>query len=88
MYGSLGWRHGLHPRAEARLERAAAALATGRAATVIVSGGAVHSEDNEAVLMRQWLLAHSFHYFVDDAYIFLRYARSAATGHGLVYNFG
>lgn len=31
-------------------------LRAGLASTVIVSGGAVHSADNEAVLMRQWLV--------------------------------
>jgi hypothetical protein len=49
----FGWR-GLHPRAAARLEAALATADTG--ATFIVSGGAVHSQDNEALLMRQWLL--------------------------------
>jgi hypothetical protein len=52
----FGWKAGLHPRAVKRLARAAEALSTRRAATVIVSGGAVHSPDNEAILMRQWLL--------------------------------
>ena len=54
----FGWKAGLHPRAVKRLERAARALGDGLGATVIVSGGAVHSPDNEALLMRQWLLAH------------------------------
>lgn len=54
----FGWRAGLHPRAARRLGRAAEALAAGLATTVIVSGGAVHSCDNEALLMRQWLLDH------------------------------
>lgn len=54
----FGWRAGLHPRAARRLARAAELLAGGRAATVIVSGGAVHSPDNEALMMRQWLLDH------------------------------
>jgi hypothetical protein len=49
----FGWQTGLHPRAIARLERAEAADGD---ATIIVSGGAVHSDDNEAVLMREWLL--------------------------------
>jgi hypothetical protein len=53
----FGWRRGLHPRAAARLEEAHRALAAGRAEAVIVSGGAVHSDDNEAVLMRRWLVA-------------------------------
>ena len=53
----FGWRAGLHPRAARRLERAAELLDEGRAATVIVSGGAVHSPDNEALLMREWLVA-------------------------------
>src|SRR5438477_4623731 len=52
----FGWRGGLHPKAVARLERAARDLRDGLAATVIVSGGAVHSPDNEALLMRQWLV--------------------------------
>lgn len=54
----FGWKAGLHPRAARRLARAAEALAAGLATTVIVSGGAVHSPDNEALLMRQWLLEH------------------------------
>nr|MDQ2729622.1 hypothetical protein [Actinomycetota bacterium] len=37
-------------------------------------------------VLRQTLLEHSLRFFVDDAYIFLRYARRAVTGHGLVYN--
>jgi hypothetical protein len=52
----FGWRRGLHPRAAARLT--AALPAGGDGATFIVSGGAVHSDDNEAILMRQWLLDH------------------------------
>src|SRR5262249_52758502 len=52
----FGWRRGLHPRAVRRLERALA-RAGASAATFIVSGGAVHSDENEAVLMREWLLA-------------------------------
>ncbi len=52
----LGWSRGLHPRAEARLEQAAVDVAAGLASTIIVTGGAVHSDDNEAVLMRQWLV--------------------------------
>lgn len=52
----IGWREGLHRKAVARLEQAAQHLQSGVAATVIVSGGAVHSRDNEAWLMRQWLL--------------------------------
>jgi hypothetical protein len=54
----IGWRGGLHPRNLERLERALADLRAGLAPSVIVTGGAVHSPDNEAVLMRQWLLAH------------------------------
>jgi hypothetical protein len=54
----LFWRRGLHPKAERRLERAMRDLARGLAATVIVSGGAVHSADNEAFVMRQWLIDH------------------------------
>ncbi len=52
----FGWSSGLHPAAVARLEEAARVLAAGLASTAIVSGGAVHSADNEAVLMRQWLI--------------------------------
>lgn len=52
----IGWPTGLHPVAEARLAEAARTLAAGLASTIIVSGGAVHSPDNEAVLMRQWLV--------------------------------
>ena len=54
----LGWRGGLHARNLERLERALADLRAGLAPAVIVTGGAVHSPDNEAVLMREWLLAH------------------------------
>lgn len=36
--------------------------------------------------LRQALLVRSLRFFVDDAFIFLRYARQAVTGHGLVYN--
>ena len=61
----FGWRAGLHPRAAERLDRAAMTLAEGHAATVIVSGGAVHSPDNEALLMRQWLIDRG----VDEAAI-------------------
>jgi hypothetical protein len=50
----LGWQRGLHPRAVVRLTAALAAAQPG--ASFIVSGGAVHSDDNEALLMRQWLL--------------------------------
>ncbi len=53
----FGWRGGLHPKNAARLERARCDLEVGLAPQVIVTGGAVHSRDNEAVLMRQWLLA-------------------------------
>ncbi len=52
----FGWARGLHPVAEARLRQAVADLEAGLASTVIVTGGAVHSDDNEAVLMRQWLV--------------------------------
>jgi hypothetical protein len=52
----FGWQGGLHPKAIARLERAAQDLRDGLAATVIVSGGAVHSPDNEALLMGEWLV--------------------------------
>lgn len=53
----FGWRRGLHPKNAARLEVARADLERGLAPAVIVSGGAVHSDENEAVLMREWLLA-------------------------------
>lgn len=53
----FGWRGGLHPRAVARLEHALADLERGFAPAVIVSGGTVHTDENEAVLMREWLLA-------------------------------
>jgi hypothetical protein len=52
----FGWSSGLHPKAIERLERALADLRGGVAPAVIVSGGAVHSADNEALLMREWLL--------------------------------
>ena len=53
------WWHssGLADKAIARLELGLAALESGRAASLIVSGGAVHSDENEALLMRDWLLA-------------------------------
>src|SRR5262245_9409115 len=51
----LGWRAGLHPKNIVRLEGALAALSSGLACAVIVSGAAVHSPDNEAILMRDWL---------------------------------
>jgi len=54
----LGWSRGLHPEAAARLEQARIVVAAGLSSTIIVSGGAVHSDENEAVLMREWLLAH------------------------------
>jgi hypothetical protein len=53
-----GWRGGLHPTAEARLERALADLEAGLAPSVIVSGAAVYSPDVEAELMHSWLLDH------------------------------
>jgi hypothetical protein len=52
----FGWAAGLHPAAAARLEEAARDLEAGIGGSVIVSGGAVHSPDNEAVLMREWLI--------------------------------
>jgi hypothetical protein len=52
-----GWKRGLHRRAIERLERALDDLRAGLAPAVIVSGGTVHSDENEAVLMREWLLA-------------------------------
>lgn len=52
----FGWSAGLHPMAAARLEQAARDLEAGVGGSIIVSGGAVHSTDNEAVLMREWLI--------------------------------
>jgi hypothetical protein len=52
----FGWSSGLHPKAVRRLEQAARDVAADLAETVIVSGGAVHSADNEALLMREWLI--------------------------------
>ncbi|MDB4970773.1 MAG: hypothetical protein JWN44_6462 [Myxococcales bacterium] len=52
----FGWSAGLHPAAATRLEQAARDLETRVGGTIIVSGGAVHSADNEAVLMREWLI--------------------------------
>jgi hypothetical protein len=52
----FGWRGGLHARCIERLERALANLRGNLAPAAIVTGGAVHSPDNEAVLMREWLL--------------------------------
>jgi len=54
----VGWREGLHPEAERRLELGLRALADGLASLLILSGGAVHSPDNEAILMYEWLTAH------------------------------
>ncbi len=53
----FGWRDGLHPKNIERLERARLDLELGAAPTILVSGAAVHSADNEALLMREWLLA-------------------------------
>jgi len=53
----FGWKRGLHDKAIARLELALAALGRGDAPAVIVSGGAVHSPENEALLMHAWLVA-------------------------------
>ena len=54
----LGWRRGgLHPKAAERCRSAAEDLHAGVAPLVIVSGAAVHGEDNEAVVMREALLA-------------------------------
>ena len=53
----FGWRRDLHPKARQRVALAAADLAAGVAPLCIVSGGAVHSRDNEAWLMRGELLA-------------------------------
>lgn len=54
----VGWRGGLHPKAAARLARAQADYEAGLGGAFIVTGGAVHSPDNEAVLMREWLVDH------------------------------
>jgi hypothetical protein len=51
----------IHPIAVERLELARQELAAGTAPVVIVSGGNVHPPDtpvNEALQMKQWLLAH------------------------------
>lgn len=51
----------IHPVAAERLALATADLRTGRAPVVVVSGGNVHPADtpvNEAVQMKEWLLAH------------------------------
>jgi uncharacterized SAM-binding protein YcdF (DUF218 family) len=61
----LGWSSGLHPRAAARLQQALEVVRAGLGSTIIVSGGAVHSADNEALLMRQWLVERG----VDAAHI-------------------
>lgn len=53
----FGWKEGLHPIAQARLAQAVCDLEAGLSSTIIVSGGAVHSPENEAVLMRQWLIS-------------------------------
>jgi len=54
----FGWRGGaLHPAAEARCRAAARDLALGVAPLAIVSGGAVHGPDNEALLLRDSLLS-------------------------------
>lgn len=54
----LGWRSlALHPRPAESCARAASDLARGLAGTIIVTGGAVHGPANEAVLMRDALLA-------------------------------
>ena len=51
----------IHPTAVERLEEARRDLEAGRAPLVVVSGGNVHPEGtpvNEALQMKQWLLAH------------------------------
>lgn len=54
----IGWRRGgLHPKGAERCRAAAADLRAGVAPMVIVSGAAVHGDDNEAVVMREALLA-------------------------------
>jgi hypothetical protein len=53
----LGRSRGLHPEAASRCAAAAADLRAGVAPYVIVSGGAVHGPDNEALLLREALLA-------------------------------
>src|SRR5258706_15500356 len=53
----LRWWGGLHPKNIERLAQALHDLEAGLASSLIVTGGAVHSPDNEAVLMRSWLLA-------------------------------
>ncbi|MSP60440.1 MAG: YdcF family protein [Myxococcales bacterium] len=54
----FGWPAGrLHPKAARRCAAAVADLAAGIAPLAIVSGGAVHNPDNEALLMREELLA-------------------------------
>jgi len=52
----FGWKSGLHPKCVRRLELALDALERKLAPAVIVSGGSVHTRENEAVLMREWLL--------------------------------
>jgi hypothetical protein len=49
-------RPGLPRKAIERLELALADLNAGLAPAIIVSGGTVHTDENEAVLMRAWLL--------------------------------
>lgn len=56
----LGWRAGLHPVAQARCDDALRWYERGRVANLIVSGGTVHSPDNEAWLMREYLIARGF----------------------------
>ncbi len=63
----LGWQGGLHPEATARLDVARRALERGLCANLILSGGAVHTPDNEAWLMREYLLARG----LDPARLFV-----------------
>ena len=41
-----------------------------------------------AVAIRVYIALRVYHYFIDDAYIFMRYARNFATGRGLDFNPG
>ena len=41
-----------------------------------------------AIAVRVWIALRVYHYFIDDAYIFMRYAKNFATGRGLDFNPG